>query len=699
MDLGEAELPGHADVLDRAQGRGARPAGAAGEVDVVGPGLGDAGRHRPDAPRGDELDADPGRRVDRPQVGDELGEVLDRVDVVVRRRADVGLTGLAAPEGGDVGRRLARRQLAALAGLGALGDLDLELLGPGEVRRRDPEPARRDLLDLGVAAPAVGVRGVPGRVLATLARVRGAAGPLDPDRQDLVGLRRERADAHRADDEPPDDRPGRLDLLEGDGPPPRRRPDRQPIADDGRLGPLEGGPIHRQVGGLGTRGRVAGRQALDRADDPRGEEVELAIRAEPGQARIGQARLVSAGRRRPRWPRWRAVAAARASMAVASSRLASCRSASSRKPTVPCQPRAAGKQRAPTSGARSSVSKNAPPAYEATALMPIRASVLRRPASKASRRLPTVTGTVELLRPSRPGDLGGEPDREPGMDGPGPGCEDHREGMDVEDVRRVGDDVRPAPEARLGQGRVSGAGGEDGRHRRAIEVEGPVGDDDRDGAAPRRADGVGGEPLEGAGQPVRAVGRVPRRVERHDGAGPQPTNAPEQGIEVGDDRPRQPERAAPPRQAAEERRAPSEVDPQVDDEPLPLRIDRGVRDLGEGLLQVVGGPALDPPVARGRRVVTHAPERLVGLEGHRPEVEAEALRVEAGEVPPGGPRVRGSEAARHRPAARRRRRPAAGRASRRAAARAAAGRPRRPGSAAGPARRGASRRGPAASAS
>ena len=48
-------------------------------------------------------------RIDRPQVGDQLGEILDRVDVVVRRRADVALAGLATAQGGDVGGRLAAR--------------------------------------------------------------------------------------------------------------------------------------------------------------------------------------------------------------------------------------------------------------------------------------------------------------------------------------------------------------------------------------------------------------------------------------------------------------------------------------------------------------------------------------------------------------------------------------------------------------
>ena len=49
VDLGEAELPRRADVLDRRQRRRAGPAGVAGQVDVLGAGLGDAGGDRADA--------------------------------------------------------------------------------------------------------------------------------------------------------------------------------------------------------------------------------------------------------------------------------------------------------------------------------------------------------------------------------------------------------------------------------------------------------------------------------------------------------------------------------------------------------------------------------------------------------------------------------------------------------------------------
>ena len=154
VGLGQPELPGRADVLDRRQRRGAGPTRVAGDVDVVGAGLGHAGRDRADAAAGDELDADPGGRIDRPQVRDELGEVLDRVDVVVGRGTDERLAGLGAPERRDVGGRLATGQLAALAGLAALGDLDLELVGVDEVVGGHAEAGRGDLLDPGVTALA-----------------------------------------------------------------------------------------------------------------------------------------------------------------------------------------------------------------------------------------------------------------------------------------------------------------------------------------------------------------------------------------------------------------------------------------------------------------------------------------------------------------------------------------------------------------
>ena len=124
----------------------------------------------------------------------ELG-VTGRADAVLAHRDPAG--------GGDLRRHLGRRQQAAEAGLGALGQLDLEgphrrrrhhVLEPGEVEATvvvpAPEVGRPDLEDQ-VAAVAV----VAGET--TLTRVLGAAGKGGATVERLDGGARQRAEAHR----------------------------------------------------------------------------------------------------------------------------------------------------------------------------------------------------------------------------------------------------------------------------------------------------------------------------------------------------------------------------------------------------------------------------------------------------------------------------------------------------------------------
>ena len=106
------------------------------------------------------------------QVVDELLEVLDRVDVVVRRRRDQADAGRRVAHPADVLVDLVAGQLAALAGLGALGHLDLQLVGVDQVVDRHAEAARGHLLDRRAAQVAVVVGREAARVLPALARVR-----------------------------------------------------------------------------------------------------------------------------------------------------------------------------------------------------------------------------------------------------------------------------------------------------------------------------------------------------------------------------------------------------------------------------------------------------------------------------------------------------------------------------------------------
>ena len=180
--------PGVADRGDRAR-RGA--AVVAGDRDQIGVGLGHPGGDGADARLGDQLDRDLGARVDLLEIEDQLSQILDRIDVVMRRRRNQRHARHRIAQPRDHVVDLATRQLAALAGLGALGDLDLQHFGVDQIGRRHAEAAGGDLLDLRRADGAVA-----GRILAAFTGVGAAAGFVHRLRQRLVGFRRQRAQRH-----------------------------------------------------------------------------------------------------------------------------------------------------------------------------------------------------------------------------------------------------------------------------------------------------------------------------------------------------------------------------------------------------------------------------------------------------------------------------------------------------------------------
>ena len=141
VHLGEAQLPGTAGVLDRAERRGAGAAVVAGDLNHISVGLGHTGSDRADADLGHQLHAHLGGGMHLVQVVDQLGQILNRIDVVVGRRRDQGHAGLAVAQPGDVGIHLRARQLAALARLGPLGHLDLQLPATAQIGRRDAKTA------------------------------------------------------------------------------------------------------------------------------------------------------------------------------------------------------------------------------------------------------------------------------------------------------------------------------------------------------------------------------------------------------------------------------------------------------------------------------------------------------------------------------------------------------------------------------
>ena len=150
LSLGKAKLQRQTGVPDRIARSGTRAAIVAADQDLVGSTLGHTGGDGADASLADQLDRHARAGVGVLKVKDQLCQVLDRVDVVVRRRRDQADAGRRLTDLGDPGVDLLAGQVTALAGLGALGHLDLNLEGAAQVATRHAKARACYLLDGGV---------------------------------------------------------------------------------------------------------------------------------------------------------------------------------------------------------------------------------------------------------------------------------------------------------------------------------------------------------------------------------------------------------------------------------------------------------------------------------------------------------------------------------------------------------------------
>src|SRR5215472_18038977 len=168
----EAEFPWVAGVLNARKRRGARAACVSCDDDVICVGLCNTRGDGSDAATGDEFDAYGSARVGALQIPDELREIFNRIDVVVRRRRDELHPRLRVAEACDQLSYLVARKLAALAWLGALRDFDFEFFGVREILGRNTEACAGYLVNLVVEQGWCTVHGsVDSGVFATLASI------------------------------------------------------------------------------------------------------------------------------------------------------------------------------------------------------------------------------------------------------------------------------------------------------------------------------------------------------------------------------------------------------------------------------------------------------------------------------------------------------------------------------------------------
>ena len=183
---------------------------------MIGAAFGDTCRHRANTNLGHQLDRNTRLRVDAFQIANELRQIFDGIDIVMRRRRDQSYAGRRMAHAGDIFVHFRAGQLSALAGFGSLRHLDLNIVRVDEVFRRHAEASRCHLFDGRARGVAVGKRFETFWLFPTLAGVGTRADAVHRNREIGVRLARDRAEAHRSRCEALDDLDSRFDLVERD---------------------------------------------------------------------------------------------------------------------------------------------------------------------------------------------------------------------------------------------------------------------------------------------------------------------------------------------------------------------------------------------------------------------------------------------------------------------------------------------------
>src|SRR5215470_130787 len=141
MGFAQTDFPGQCRVFDGSERGRAGAAVVAANGDDVCTGLSNPGCDDADACAGHELYADASTRIDRAEIMDELREVFDAVNVVMRRRRNQRRAGRGMANARHVWSDFSRGELAAFARLGTLGHLDFKFLRVHKVVRSNTETA------------------------------------------------------------------------------------------------------------------------------------------------------------------------------------------------------------------------------------------------------------------------------------------------------------------------------------------------------------------------------------------------------------------------------------------------------------------------------------------------------------------------------------------------------------------------------
>ena len=214
VGLRNSQFPGQPRMFDAGQRRGPRATCCAGNQNVIGKTLRDARSDGSHPHFRHQFDTDAGIRVGIFQIVNQLFEILDGVDVVMGRRADQTDAGCGVTDTSNIFIDLTTRQFTPLTRFCPLRNLDLDLVGIGQIKNGHSKSPRGNLFDRRSPGIPIGQRLEPHRILTPLAGVAFATESVHRNGEGLMGLGGDGTETHRTGAKTLDDFADRLHLIE-----------------------------------------------------------------------------------------------------------------------------------------------------------------------------------------------------------------------------------------------------------------------------------------------------------------------------------------------------------------------------------------------------------------------------------------------------------------------------------------------------
>ena len=186
MSVTQSDFPGQTRIFNGGDRRRARSSIVAADGDDVRSRFGHASGDDSNPGARDQFHADSRVRIDRAQIVDQLREIFDAVDVMVRRRRDQAHVRHSVPESRDIYRHLARRKLTALPRLRSLSDLDFQFIRVDQILRGYAKSRGSHLLDAVIRLAAVAVNF---RIFSALSSIAATAKPIHGNGERAMCLR------------------------------------------------------------------------------------------------------------------------------------------------------------------------------------------------------------------------------------------------------------------------------------------------------------------------------------------------------------------------------------------------------------------------------------------------------------------------------------------------------------------------------